>query len=380
MKTQKSAFSALSEAHPAEMPAPTATHQGVTGCLFTEISVYLKAREPQCRVMAAPFAVFLADSPGICLQPDIVIVQDGGKLDEEGCHGAPDWVIEVVSESSRASDYGQKLGIYINAGVREYWIVDPEKKLIVTYFLDHPDVPVLYRFGDILKSDIYPDLVIDSSHLSQIRYKKTAKLREGGKEDIAAALAAAVRKALSGTDSLSSVPEGLVEEIVARELRAAGLPAKASMPPKARTSAGCDATGGMFGSTAANSRPETDASRIVNSRPATSDGLIVNGRPATSDSLTADDSRTANAGAAADGSEPTGTVGSAPGADPGPAAGGALPPALTDPAEVKAYILEHFATLAAAKNKGPLMKAAMSALKGRAEGKTVSEAVSDLCK
>ncbi len=303
MKTQKSAFSALSEAHPAEMPIPTATHQGVTGCLFTEISVYLKAREPQCRVMAAPFAVFLADSPGICLQPDIVIVQDGGKLDEEGCHGAPDWVIEVVSESSRASDYGQKLGIYINAGVREYWIVDPEKKLIVTYFLDHPDVPVLYRFGDILKSDIYPDLVIDSSHLSQIRYKKTAKLREGGKEDIAAALAAAVRKALSGTDSLSSVPEGLVEEIVARELRAAGLPAKASMPPKARTSAG-----------------------------------------------------------------------------PGPAAGGALPPALTDPAEVKAYILEHFATLAAAKNKGPLMKAAMSALKGRAEGKTVSEAVSDLCK
>ncbi len=290
--TAKTTFSGLPEVQ-AAAPLPTATHQSITGCLFTEISIYLKAREPQCRIMTAPFSVFFKNAGRIRLQPDIVVVQDEGKLDEEGCHGAPDWVIEVVSPSSRESDYGQKLGIYINAGVREYWIVDSEKKLIVAYHLEHPDVPVIYHFGDIVKSDIYPDLIIDSSLLNHIQYKKAVDTGEREYEDMVASLVSAVKKALE-TDNDTPVPAGLAEDIVAKEL------CKKGWQPVYQEHAD--------------------------------------------------------------------------------AAGEAAPEAITDPAEVKAFILEHFADLAAAGNKGQLMKAAMNTLKGRAESKTVNEAVAELCK
>lgn len=296
--TTKTTFSGSSEDQAAS-PLPTATHQSITGCLFTEISVYLKAREPQCRVMSAPFAVFFKNAGRICLQPDIVVVEDEGKLDEEGCHGAPDWVIEVVSSSSRHSDYGQKLGIYINAGVREYWIVDSEKKLIIAYCLERPDVPAIYHFGDIVKSDIYPDLIIDSSQLNQFQFKRAAGTGNGQDGDIVSSLVSAVKKALSGTDSRAPVPAGLIEDIVAKELSEAGL-----LPDVGKT---------------------------------------------------ADQERS----------------------DP---AGEAVPETMTDPVEVKSFILDHFADLAAAGNKGQLMKAAMSALKGRAESKIVNEAVAELCK
>ena len=282
----KTTFSGSSEVQASTAPLPTATHQGITGCLFTEISVYLKAREPQCRIMAAPFAVFLKNAGNICLQPDITVVQDESKLDEEGCHGAPDWVIEVVSPASRKWDYGQKLGIYINAGVREYWIVDSEKKLIVAYCLEHPDVPAIYQFGDIIKSDIYPDLVIDSSQLNHIQYKKVADSRT------------AVSSA-----SPASVPADLVENIVARELSTTGWRHDPLQPASQECSRSAD-------------EPAKEA----------------------------------------------------------------VPAAMTDPGEVKAFILEHFSDLAAARNKGQLMKAAMSALKGRAESRIVNEAVAELCK
>lgn len=299
MKTTKTPFSGPCGVQMSAEPLPTATHQGIAGCLFTEISVYLKAREPQCRIMAAPFAVFFKNAAMSCLQPDIVVVQDEGKLDEEGCHGAPDWVIEVVSPSSRESDYGQKLGIYINAGVREYWIVDSEKKLIVTYCLEHPDVPEIYHFGEIIKSDIYPDLIIDSSQLNHFQYKKAEDAGGSRDEDMVSSLVSAVKKALSDTGGRTSIPAGLIEDIVTRELSAAGGPPDTQQPAYQE----CP--------------DETDEH---------------------------------------------------------------APDAMTDPAEVKAFILEHFAELAAAKNKAQLLKAAMSALKGRAESKTVNEAVTELCK
>lgn len=306
METAKTIVSNAAKDLRASAHLPTATHQSIAGCLFTEISVYLKARQPQCRIMAAPFAVFLKNAGNICLQPDIVIVQDESKLDEEGCHGAPDWVIEVVSSSSRESDYGQKLGIYINAGVREYWIVDSEKKLIVAYCLEHPDVPAIYHFGDIIKSDIYPDLIIDSSQLDHIQYKKAADTRNSQDGDTVASLAAAVTKALSEAGSLTSlsaspasISADLVKDIITEVLNTA------------------------------KRQPGTQ-------------------RPTRQES-------------------------------PG-SAGENAPAAMTDPAEVKNFILEHFADLAAAGNKAQLMKAAMTALKGRAESKVINEAVAELFK
>lgn len=84
-----------------------ATHQEIIGCLFTETAVYLRAKDERCRIMMSPFAVFLKDDGRNYLKPDISVVCDKERLDEEGCHGAPDWVIEVVSPASKALDYGK---------------------------------------------------------------------------------------------------------------------------------------------------------------------------------------------------------------------------------------------------------------------------------
>ena len=198
---------------------PTATHQGIISCLFTEIAVYLRAKEERSRIMMSPFAVFLKDDGRNYLEPDITVVCDEEKLDEEGCHGAPDWVIEVVSPASRALDYGKKLGSYIDAGVREYWIVDSEKKVIVTYYLEQPDIPVIHHFGDIVKPGIYNDLTIDTSRLEDIQYRKTAKPRERGTEDTVSSLISAVKKALAAEKRYEDVSDDLVECVIKQELK-----------------------------------------------------------------------------------------------------------------------------------------------------------------
>lgn len=198
---------------------PTATHQGIIGCLFTEIAVYLRAKEEHCRIMMSPFAVFLKDDGRNYLEPDITVVCDERRLDEEGCHGAPDWVIEVVAPTSRALDYGKKLGAYIDAGVREYWIVDSEKKVIVTYYLEQPDIPVIHHFGDIVKSSIYNDLAIDTSRLEDIQYRKPAKPRDRGREDTVSSLISAVKKVLAAEKRYENVPDDLVESVIQQELK-----------------------------------------------------------------------------------------------------------------------------------------------------------------
>ncbi len=199
---------------------PTMTHQSLIGCLFTEISVYLRAKEEHSRVISSPFAVFLKEDGRNYLEPDIAVVCDEGKLDEEGCHGAPDWVIEVVSSSSRGMDYGRKLGAYIDAGVREYWIVDSEKKVIVVYYLERPDIPVIHHFGDIVKSGIYHDLMIDSSRLEKIQYRRAAaKTKDKEREDAFASLVSAVKKALAAENGRTDVSAALVESVVQNELK-----------------------------------------------------------------------------------------------------------------------------------------------------------------
>ena len=80
-----------------------------------------------------PFAVFLNADNDIYLEPDISVICDKNKLTDEGCKGASDWIIEIVSSSSRSMDYNKKLFRYRAAGVREYWIVDPTKRLIMVF-------------------------------------------------------------------------------------------------------------------------------------------------------------------------------------------------------------------------------------------------------
>ena len=100
------------------------------------------------------------------LEPDIAAVCDVEKLKEDGCHGAPDWVIEIMSESSRQMDYERKLEAYREAGVREYWIVDPEAESVTVYDFAHETGTREYRFTDTVGSGLYEELSIAFSELA----------------------------------------------------------------------------------------------------------------------------------------------------------------------------------------------------------------------
>lgn len=157
------------------MDFPGSVHQQVISILTSEIVLALRAAGKTDKVFTPPFAVFLTEDGNTLLQPDITVLCDDGGLNEKGFHGAPDWIIEVTTPSGKKTDYGTKLGAYINAGVREYWIADSERQVIVTYCIEQPDIPAIYRFGNKIKSYIYEGLTIDTAYLKEFtdQSKKT---------------------------------------------------------------------------------------------------------------------------------------------------------------------------------------------------------------
>lgn len=147
------------------MAPPRTNHQRISYWLGWEIGSYIRSKNGDCEVFPAPFAVFLNEDDKTCVEPDISVICDKRKLDELGCNGAPDWVVEIVSPGNSAHDYMRKLKLYMNAGVREYWIVDYQKDRILVYNFEH-DTLEEYTFKDRVKAGIYEDLEIDFSKLS----------------------------------------------------------------------------------------------------------------------------------------------------------------------------------------------------------------------
>ena len=144
---------------------PTRRHQLIAGNLFTIINTYIKSRGGSCEPYIAPFAVFLNADDKNYVEPDISVICDKSKLTDKGCNGAPDWIIEIVSSGSRRMDYYTKLFTYRTAGVREYWIVAPDKTRITVYDLEHGDIDE-YSFSDTINVGIYPDLCIDFNNIN----------------------------------------------------------------------------------------------------------------------------------------------------------------------------------------------------------------------
>lgn len=136
------------------MAPPSRTHQKISWKLHQTIANYIDSRDGRCEVYAAPFAVFLNKDDNNYIEPDISVICDPSKLDEMGCHGAPDWIIEIVSQSSKSRDYMTKLFQYRTSGVREYWIVDPDKQMIMVYGFEK-DTVEQYNFGEDVPSGIY---------------------------------------------------------------------------------------------------------------------------------------------------------------------------------------------------------------------------------
>ncbi|MDR3115043.1 MAG: Uma2 family endonuclease [Treponema sp.] len=121
------------------MAAPNDLHQGISGEIFRQIANYLRGKS--CKVRPAPYDVRLFyaedESDGTVVQPDISVICDEKKRGPEGCRGAPDLVVEILSPSNTADEYVRKCNLYIKAGVREYWILEPKSKTVQTFVLQN---------------------------------------------------------------------------------------------------------------------------------------------------------------------------------------------------------------------------------------------------
>lgn len=142
------------------MAPPSRTHQRISMFLSRKIADYIETHKGTCEVYAAPFAVFLNKDDTNYLEPDISVICDPAKLDEKGCHGAPDWVIEIVSPESKYRDYSVKLFKYRTAGVREYWIIDPQKERTTVYNFAKETLEE-YSFGTPIPMGIYEGFSIE---------------------------------------------------------------------------------------------------------------------------------------------------------------------------------------------------------------------------
>lgn len=146
------------------MSAPTMTHQLILTELMVAFHTYISSHKGRCKVFPAPFGVFLDEKTSTFLEPDIVIICDRNRISKRGCEGAPDLVVEVLSPSTRSKDIVLKSYKYQENGVREYWMVDPDKER-VTVLNFEKDTDAEYSFSDTIPVGIYEDFSIDFSQL-----------------------------------------------------------------------------------------------------------------------------------------------------------------------------------------------------------------------
>lgn len=136
------------------MAPPSTGHQRLVMDLSYQIKDYIRRSSGECEVFPAPFAVFLSEDDKNYVEPDISVICDKNKITDKGCYGAPDWVIEIVSPDSRQMDYYKKLFQYRTAGIRLYWVVDPERALVTAYNFEK-DLMKEYPFGKDAPVEIY---------------------------------------------------------------------------------------------------------------------------------------------------------------------------------------------------------------------------------
>lgn len=129
-----------------DMSAPSIVHQDLLGEISYTIKSFIREKKGNCRVYVAPVDVQLDCDDKTMVQPDVIVVCDKDKFTRKNVFGAPDFIVEVLSKSTRKKDMGIKLAKYINAGVREYWIVDPEKQVVIAYDIEHDVNVAIYTF------------------------------------------------------------------------------------------------------------------------------------------------------------------------------------------------------------------------------------------
>ena len=145
-------------------PAPNRFHQTVS--LNVSSSFFLKFKNQSCNVYAAPFDVRLpiksTKKDSTVVQPDLCVICDESKLDTQGCNGAPDLIVEIISPNNKKHDIETKYNLYQEAGVLEYWIIEPQERIVLVYTLkDGKYIGLQPKIeGNIIESVLFPDLKI----------------------------------------------------------------------------------------------------------------------------------------------------------------------------------------------------------------------------
>ena len=147
------------------MAAPTTLHERICTELLTEWNIHIRRSKLPCMVLSSNVAVYLLDDDSKYLLPDLKVICDQSKLDQKGYHGAPDFVAEVLSPATRSYDMVDKLWWYKNASVKEYWIVDPDKREVYRHvFFPQFDFTV-FSFDDDIFVSICQGFSINLSQL-----------------------------------------------------------------------------------------------------------------------------------------------------------------------------------------------------------------------
>jgi Uma2 family endonuclease len=146
-------------------PAPSMVHQRISNNLSFELNKYFRLKP--CDVFQAPFDVRLpiptSKNDSTVIQPDLCIICDENKLDARGCSGTPDLMVEIISPNNSKHDVHTKFNLYQEAGVKEYWIIEPNDKIVFIYTLIN-DVFIGLKpqvEGEKINSPLFPELEID---------------------------------------------------------------------------------------------------------------------------------------------------------------------------------------------------------------------------
>lgn len=151
-----------------DMAAPTFGHQSIGGEIYRQIANFIMERGGACRPFIAPVDVQLDCDDKTMVQPDVGIVCDPSKIQQFGIYGAPDFLVEVLSPSTRKKDLTLKVAKYMEAGVREYWIVDITQQRLLVYFFESEVYPVIYGLEKPVSIGIYDGaLAIDFSNIAK---------------------------------------------------------------------------------------------------------------------------------------------------------------------------------------------------------------------
>lgn len=154
-------------------PAPSRLHQRISGELFARMHAYFKAGP--CEIYAAPFDVRLTSKKHTTdeeiltvVQPDLAVICDKNKLDDRGCLGTPDLIVEIISPDRSYHDLKIKRDIYEKSSVPEYWIFHPTDAIVLRYNMieqDHYDKADIFSKDESLKSLLFPDLAINLAEI-----------------------------------------------------------------------------------------------------------------------------------------------------------------------------------------------------------------------